>query len=203
MIYGEAIFDVLKFIDLYGTDFNFYSDKRRKYYTPLGGVLTLISLTIGLLIFLYINIDDIIHKNLISTISTSKEPYRKVKFLEEKIWIPWRIRDYHSNTMNFTGIFYPIVYYYHSSRANPSESLDLSYDILNYTLCNETSMANNTDSFILDIELDKLYCIEMDNLNMGGGWDADFIYYIEFDLFRCDGGIDYDEIMKNALHMIK
>ena len=193
MGYNGAIFNILKYIDLYGTDFNFYSEKQRKYYNVFGGILTLLSLGAGFLVFILVNIDDITHNNLISTISTSKEPYRKVKFLEEKIWIPWRIRDYHSNTMNFTGVFYPIVYYYHASRANPSAALDLSYDILNYKLCNETSMVNYTDSFSLDVDLDKLYCIEMDYLDMGGGWEADFINYIEFDLFICEGGIDYDE----------
>ena len=54
-------------------------------------------------------------------------------------------------------------------------------------------MANYTNSFILDIELEKLYCIEMDYINMGGGWDTEFINYVEFDLFTCADGIDYDE----------
>ena len=195
---NQALLEVLKYIDLYGTDFNFYSERKRKYYTVLGGILTFIALSVGIFVFLMVNIDDIIHKNLISTISTSKEPYRQVKFLEEKIWIPWRIRDYHSNTLDVKGVFYPIIYYYHASRNNPNEALDLTYDILNYKLCNETSMANYTDSFVLDIGLDQLYCIEMDNLNMGGGWDADFINYIQFDLSLCDGGIDYDEDNNNC-----
>jgi hypothetical protein len=54
-------------------------------------------------------------------------------------------------------------------------------------------MVNYTNSFILDIELEKLYCIEMDYINMGGGWDTEFINYVEFDLFTCADGIDYDE----------
>jgi hypothetical protein len=54
-------------------------------------------------------------------------------------------------------------------------------------------MANNTDSFILDIELDKLYCIEMDDLNMGGGCDTEYINYVEIDLYICEDGINYDE----------
>ena len=77
-------------------------------------------------------------------------------------------------------------------------ALDLSYEILDYKLCNETSMANYTNSFILDIELEKLYCIEMDYINMGGGWDTEFINYVELDLFSCANGIDFDENNKNC-----
>ena len=59
-------------------------------------------------------------------------------------------------------------------------------------------MANNTDSFIINIELDKIYCIDMDDLDMGGSWDTDFINYIEFDLYACKDGIDYDENNSNC-----
>ena len=54
-------------------------------------------------------------------------------------------------------------------------------------------MANNTDSFILDIELDKLYCIDMDDIIMGGGWDTEYINYVEIDLYICEDGINFDE----------
>ena len=78
-----------------------------------------------------------LHNNPISTTSSSKEPYRNIKFLKERIWIPWRISDYRSNTLNFT------------------------------------------DSYLLDIELSKLYCIEMDDLDMGDSWDTDQINYVQ------------------------
>jgi hypothetical protein len=38
----------------------------------------------------------------------------------------------------------------------------------------------------------------MDDLNMGGSWDSDFIYYIEFDLYNCRNGINYDEGNENC-----
>ena len=192
---NNSRFETLKNIDLFSTSFTFYTDRK---YTKLGGVLTLLSFIVGIFASISINYDDFLHKNPISTISTSKEPYRNVKFLEEKIWIPWRIRDYRSRTLNFTGLLYPIIYYYHASRNATKNALDLSFDILNYKLCNETSMANYTDSFILDIEIEKLYCIEMDNINMGGGWDTEFINYVQFDLYTCANGIDYDENNTNC-----
>ena len=59
-------------------------------------------------------------------------------------------------------------------------------------------MANYTDSYTLDIALDKVYCIDMDDLEMGGNWDTDYVFYVEFDLYACKNGIDYDENNPNC-----
>ena len=193
-----SVSEILRYIDLFGTHFNFYTDRKRKFYIKLGGMLTLLSIIVSILVFIFINFDEFLHNNPISTTSTSKAPERNIKFIEEKIWIPWRIRDYRSRTLNITDVFYPIIYYYHAVKNKTNNVLDLSYDILNYRLCNETSMVNNTNSYILDIELDKLYCIDMDDINMGGNWDNEYINYVQLDLYICKNGIDYDENNKNC-----
>ena len=59
-------------------------------------------------------------------------------------------------------------------------------------------MANYTDLFTLDIALDKIYCIDMDDLEMGGNWDTDYVFYMQFDLYTCKNGIDYDEKNSNC-----
>ena len=189
----NVLLEVLKYLDFYGTNFNFYTEKNRKFYTAFGGILSLLSIIVGILVFIFINLEDFLHNAPISTTSQSREDYYNIKFLKEKIWIPWRIRDYNSKTVNFTGLLFPIVFYYKGIKNKTKNSLDLSYTIINYRLCNETSMANFTDSYIINIELNQLFCIDMDDLDMGGSWDTDFINYIEFDLYACKDGIDYDE----------
>ena len=42
---------VLKYVDFFGTNFNFYTEKNRKLYTPLGGILTLFSIIFGIIIY--------------------------------------------------------------------------------------------------------------------------------------------------------
>ena len=187
------ISDILKYIDLFGTHFNFYTDKKRQFYTAFGGILTFLSFIISFTVFIYINYDELIHNNPISTTSLSKEPFRNIRFLEEKIWVQWRIRDYRARTINFTGVFYPIAFYYHATKNKTKDDLDLEIKVLNYKRCNETSMANHTDSYIIDIELSKLFCVEMDYLDMGGDWDTEQINYMKLDLYTCKNGIDYNE----------
>ena len=81
----HIIFEFLKYFDCFGTKFHFYSERKRKFYTSLGGILTIFSIIIGILVFIFINKDEFLHNKPISTTSTSKIPNTKIKFLKEKI----------------------------------------------------------------------------------------------------------------------
>ena len=190
--------DILKYLDCFGTTFSFYTEKNRKFYTVLGGILSLLSIFFGLIVFIFINQEDIFHDSPNSTTSTKRDNIKKIKFGEEKIWIPWRITNFESVTVNHKDILFPIIYYYKVIKNNSSNNLQISHEIINYKLCNETAMANNSNQYMIDVDLDKIYCIDMDDLSMGGSWDSDFIYYIEFDLYNCKNGINYDEGNENC-----
>ena len=110
--------EYLKYADCFGTTFNFYTERSIKLYTPLGGILTLLAGIFGVALFLYLNIDDFLHNIPQSTTSIKKENYRRIKFKDEKIWIPWRIRNFSSKTINHTGLLYPLIYYYKAKRNN-------------------------------------------------------------------------------------
>ena len=129
----NIIIEILKYFDCFGTTFNFYTERNIKLYTVFGGILTLLSITFGLIIFIYINLDDFLHNIPDSTISTKRENFRKIKFKDEKIWIPWRIRDFGGKTKNHKNLLYPIIFYYKGIRNNASNSMDISYELINYT----------------------------------------------------------------------
>ena len=67
---NNSIFETLKNIDLLDINFYFYTDKKRNFTTKLGGSLTLLWFISGIFTFIYINYDDFLHNNPISTIST-------------------------------------------------------------------------------------------------------------------------------------
>ena len=52
--------------------------------------------------------------------------------------------------------------------------------------------------FLIDISFEDLYCIDMEDLNMGGSWNSEFLNYIRFDLYLCKDGIDYNETNVNC-----
>ena len=69
--------------------------------------------------------------------------------------------------------------------------METNYTLINYILCNETSMRYLGKEYLLNINLDNLYCIDMDDLLMGGDWNNDFLNYIRLDLYLCENGSDY------------
>ena len=158
--------EILKYIDCFGTSFNFYTEESRKFYTVFGGILSLFSIILGAFIFIHLNLDNFLHNNPSSTTSIKKDNYRKIKPKEEKIWIPWRIRNFAGKTINHKGLLYPIIYYYKALRNKSTNNFDITYENINYKLCNETTMINNSDLYVIDIELDQLYCIDMEDLDI-------------------------------------
>ena len=77
--------EILKYFDFFGARFNFYIERNRKLYTPLGGILTLLSFIFSIILFIYINLDDFLHNLPISTTSTERQKHRQIKFKDEKI----------------------------------------------------------------------------------------------------------------------
>ena len=194
----NCIWEILKYIDIFGAEINFYIERNRKFYTPLGGIFTFLSVIFSIFVFISINYKDFVHENPITSTFILRENYNNIKFGEEQIWIPWRIRDYYNKKVDHKDLFYPIIYYYQGIKNEKTRSMDLTYSIIDYKLCNETSMVNRSDVYLMNISLDELYCINMDDINIGGNWQGDFINYLEFDLFVCEDGINYNNSDKKC-----
>ena len=192
---GNSTKIIIKYIDLFGTRFTFYSEKMPKLYTVTGGIFSIISILACIFIFITFSFDDLQRKSPYTTMSSiPSEGYRKIKFGKEKIWIPWRIVDYNNNEfINHTGILYPIIYYFYGTKNKNTKNFNLTKKILNYKLCNETSMIYENNIYQITVPLNELYCIDMEDLEIGGSWITEFMNYIKFDLYYCEDGINYNE----------
>ena len=186
---------LLKYMDIFGTKYTFYSDKKPKLYTVTGGILSIASIFFCILIPIFFSLDDLNRNSPITTISSIiSDGYPKIKFDKEKIWIPWRILDYNDNIyLNNTELLFPVIYYINGSKNEKTKKMNIKKLKINYKFCNETSMANRNSIYRITIPLEELYCIDMDGLDIGGSWITDFINYIQFDLYYCREGIKYNE----------
>ncbi len=183
-----------KICDLYGTHFHWYIGYKPKLYTIYGGIFSILSIFFWIAIFLLFEFNNL--KRTHPVISSSTFPpkgYRNIKFGQEKLYLPWRIIDYDERFINHKGIIYPKIYYFTRTLNKSNGEIDTNYTLLNYKLCNETNMINLGKEFLLDINLSELYCIDMEDLNMGRNWNTDFLNYIRFDLYLCENGSDYNE----------
>ena len=190
-----------KMCDFYGSHFHWYFDHRQKYYTIHGGIFSLISFLSYFVFIIIFGFKDFKRTQSISTISNIPPSSDKtIKFGKQKLYLPWRIMDYGDTFINHIGILYPRIYYFTNKYNNQSELMETSFKLLNYSLCNETSMKNLGKDFILNSNLDKLYCIDMEDLEMGGSWNSKFINYLRLDLNLCKDGENYNKNNSNCTH---
>ena len=183
-----------KICDLYGTHFHWYIGYKPKLYTIYGGIFSILSVFLWIAIFILFGFKNFKRTHpLISSSTFPPKGYRNIKFGEEKLYLPWRIIDYDERFINHKGIIYPKIYYFTRTLNKSNGVIDTNYTLLNYKLCNETNMKNLGKEFLLDINLSELYCIDMEDLNMGGNWNINFLNYIRFDLYLCENGSDYNE----------
>ena len=184
----------LRLFDLYGTEFHWYFNHKPKYYTAYGGIFTIISFILYIIVFILFGLEDFKRTNPISNISNIPPLVHKtIQFGKQKIYLPWRIMDYGEKFIDFNGILFPKIYYFTNKYNEQTGIMETFYETLNYTLCNETSMKYLGNDFLIDLPLNNLYCIDMENLNMGGSWNSDFVNYIRLDLNLCKDGLDYNE----------
>ena len=188
------IYDTIKYFDVFGTKFSFYTDEKPRLYTLLGGLLSILLIIVCIILFILYGLDDFERNTPIVTTSfIPSEGYHKIKFGEEKIWIPWRISDYDNKYINHENLIYPIFTYYSGVRNNTNSNFNIKTKKLNYKLCNETSMINKPEFYRINVPLSQLYCIDMDDLEMGGAWISLFINYVTMDFYLCEDGIDFNE----------
>ena len=185
----------LKYIDVFGKSITFYSEKMPKLYTITGGIFTILSILACIVIFIIFSLDDINRKFPITTsISIPSDGYKKINFEKEKIWIPWRIVDYNNNEfINHTGLLFPIIYYISKTKNSETKKFHLTKQLLNYKLCNETSMVNENYFHKITIPLTEIYCIDIKELEMGGTSISEHMNYIQFDIYYCENGINFKE----------
>ena len=189
----KMVKEIIIYLDSFGTKYSFFTDRKPRLYTLFGGILTITSILLTLVIFIFYSRDDFRHlkpANIFSSIFSEKN--REINVTNEKIWIPWRIVDYNNGFVNHTKLIYPKIYYYEGNRKSINDSFSFRYKLINYKLCNETSMKYKPEFYFIEVPLDKLYCIEMNNYNIGGSWTSLFLKYLKIDFYLCENGIDFD-----------
>ena len=182
----------LKYCDFFDTKFHFYIGGHPSNSTIFGGIMSITFCVLAILLTFIFSIEDIQKLNPIT--SKSEVPggdIRIVNLHNSKIWVPFRMVTYEEKFIDHRGILHPVVSFI-EGKWNSSFGMDLTYHKLDYKLCNETSMANKTTEYKIDIPLNEIFCIDNDDIPWGGSWHKDILYYFEVNLFLCEGGIDFN-----------
>ena len=192
----------IKYLDFFSIKFNFYTNNQPNYQNTFGGIMSIIYILCCIGIFILFSYDDLFGLNPITSMSEIPESKSNiVNMNEEKIWIPFRIVTENKKFIDHRDIL-NIFPYYVEGNYNEKIGMDLKFRLLNYKLCNETSMINNTDHFKIDVPLNELFCIEKGEFSFGGSWNRDFINYLEINLFLCQNGVTFDSLDPRCSKMV-
>ena len=146
----EKFKNVILYIDIFGTKYHFFIDKKPKYYTIMGGILSLATFFACLAILFLASF-----KNINPSITTSILFNSKIEFQKNKIFLPWKISSDNNKFRNSINMILS------SENYNDNK-------LINYQLCNETSMINlnssNKENKISFYSFDDLYCIDLGEL---------------------------------------
>ena len=167
--------DLIKYFDFFSIKFNFYTNNQPRFRNVFGGIMNLIYLFICLIIFFEFSYEDLFKlKPTISISETYTSSHKNVNANKEKIWIPFRVTTYEKNFIDHCGIFY-ILPYYIEGKLNNITGMEFKNRLLNYKLCNETSMVNKTNNYIIDVPLNELFCIDEEEISFGGSFNENFL----------------------------
>ena len=181
--------DFIKYFDFFGIKFHFYTNNQPNYQNIFGGIMNLIYLIVCGIIFVFLSYDDL--KMLNPTTTMSDIPDKEARIIDlnkEKIWIPFRLVNWENQFIKHNGSV-NIKPYFIEGKFDEKNGMILKYHLLNYTLCNETTMANKPENYRISVPLSELYCIEQEGVFFGGHWNSKFLNYIEIKVFLCDENI--------------
>ena len=182
----------IKYIDSFGIKFHFYTNNQPNHQNIFGGIMTFIYIIICIIIFIFFSYEDLFRLNPISSMSEINDiKPRNINIKNEKIWLPFRIVSNENKYIDHRGILFIFPYLVEGIN-NDNSGMKLKYRLLNYKLCNETSMANKPNNYKIDVPLNQLFCIENDDFQFGGNWNGNFISYIEINLYLCKDNIYFN-----------
>ena len=148
----EKFKNFLKYMDTFGMKYHFYINKKSKYYSAMGGILSLIAIIISLGIFTFASL-----KRLNPSITSIIYSDSKNIFEKDKVYLAWKITDENNNFINYSNITINYI---------PEEGNANSIKTINYKFCNLTSMIDITkkNSKIIFSNLRDLFCIDLGDI---------------------------------------
>ena len=182
---------LLRNLDLFGSQFYFYSGKKRKKQTALGGILTLLLILIFIALSYIFGINFFLRTNPTITISTENDfKYEIIDTEKDSIFFAFRIEDYDGNFVNTSNTLYMKIYYYTSEEDNHGKyRANIKDEFLTFHICNDSDYRE----YNLSKHYGILYCPDLGGRKFGGYWDSPNLYYFEIQVFFCENGNPYSK----------
>ena len=189
---------ILTELDCYGSNFHLFFNKKKRFKTIYGGILTIFTMFLIIICIIFFG-KNLFQKKQPTIYQTNvNEGYTIIDLKKEKVNLAFRMENLDGEFIDISNKIYPIIYYY--SRYSNDSSYRSEYkkeEYLSYHICNESDY----DEFNLSEHYGKLYCVDWEGKKFGGYWDNKYIYYFEIRLYFCSNGQTYSINNTNCTSM--
>jgi hypothetical protein len=175
---------ILTSLDIFGITFNFRYNGESKYKTKIGGLLTIVYLIIIFSLFMGFGIDLYERKNPRVSFNTKMEPYEQRNLSNQNFTLAYRIEDQSGQMVERSEIIYIELSIYSTKLLDTGVWDELKFNIQEPRRCKELPSTTEKEKYY-NISLQQWYCVDFDNVTLGGNWDGNFVNGLQINTYQC------------------
>ena len=170
-------------IDIFGIGYNFLINGESNYKTSTGSFLTLLYAVISVALFFGFGMDLYQRKRPKVSLNSQVGEYSKVMLSNQNFTYAYRVEDRHGLIVTDRSLVYQQVIYYHVELVNGVWT-QVFLTVPENKRCRELPYVSEKEQ-MYNISLENWYCIDFDNITMGGNWDGNFAYGYLINTMQC------------------
>ena len=182
---------------LYSTDFKFSVFNKTSFQTPLGGLLTILTLVITVFVTFYFGKDLYFRINPKIELNQTLPPsYRRLTLTRDNFLLYYQIQDGKGNTLAIEPNLYFKIYYFKSIGKNDG-GIPIMGNPINIKSVTCDLMLVKNETYFKQKKMAQYNCLNLTNpdpkvsgFEVGGYWDEDFVDYFSMELSFCKNSTD-------------
>jgi len=179
--YEPSLFE---YLDVIGLKFTFKVDGKENYRTNFGAFLSILYLFLLIGLFFVFGIDLYQRKNPKVSYNNKIVPHEEIYLSNHNFTLAFRVEDYLAKMIVNESIFHHELAYYKFVLKENGEWENVLGQLPTIQRCQDLNSTKGTEEFY-NISLASWYCIDFNNLIMGGNWDGDFVYGLLINTKQC------------------
>jgi hypothetical protein len=174
---------ILHRIDLFGVNYSFLVNERDQMTTNCGIILTIIYLITIVSLFLGFGMDLYQRKKPRATFNSSKEPHRVVNFSNHNFTYAYRIENQLGSIIKNESIVTIKASHFYQEIVDGKWQIK-EINMMHNRNCQELGFSKEKENYY-NTSLKNWYCIDFNELKLGGYWNGNFVNGIIINALQC------------------
>jgi hypothetical protein len=175
-------------LDIFGIGYNFLVDGKNKKKTMGGALLSLLYGFIFIGLFFGFGMDLYQRKRPKVSFNTVIGDYKEIPLSNKNFTYAYRIEDTLGKIVTDESIIRLETYYFKFTLVN-GEWINNIQKIMTNKRCREVAYTKEKEKYY-NLSLNDWYCLDFDNITLGGNWDGNFVYGFLINTYQCSNSTD-------------